>query len=346
MTPSPPVLALFLAVTFAAAWGLTWLALLYARRSELLDFPNERSSHDTPTPRGGGIGMVVAWLAALTVLAASDLIPLRWAVAWIGGGTLVAAVGWQDDHRGVHPAVRLLVQGTGACWAVLWIGGLPDLDLGPIRLSLGTAGAPLAVLGIVWLTNLYNFMDGIDGLAASQAAGTSVVAGLLAWTAGAPGLAMTCLSLAAVSAGFLLWNWPPARIFMGDVGSGWLGFSFGVLALAGERSATVPIVVWIVLLSVFVWDATYTLLARVARRERWYNSHRAHAYQRAVQGGISHRGVTVSVLVLNCFWFWPAAWVAARDAVLMPAVLVGTALSGAVLWGGIRRWELRKRPQP
>jgi Fuc2NAc and GlcNAc transferase len=343
MTLQALVLVLCLAATYAASWLLTWFALLYARRSRLLDVPNERSSHDLPTPRGGGIGMVLTWLVAMAALAWWELLPLPWITAWAGGGALVAAAGWRDDHRSVHPGLRLLIQVVAASWAVLWLGGLPEINLGPASLKLGAGGTVLAVLGIVWLTNLYNFMDGIDGLAASQAVGTSLAASCLAWAAGAENLAIACLSLGAVSAGFLSWNWPPAKIFMGDVGSGWLGFGFGVLAVAGEHQGAVPLLVWVVLLSAFVWDATYTLLARVARGERWYNAHRNHAYQRAVQGGASHRTVTESVMALNLFCFWPAAWLAARAPDLMPGVLMGTALASVALWWSIRRWETRKR---
>ncbi len=339
-------LALLLATTLAVAWLLTWLALVYARRALLLDIPNERSSHRAPTPRGGGVAMVLAWVAAVTTLWMWGLIPHPWLVAWIVGGLAVAAVGWRDDHRSVGPATRLLVHTAAASWAVLWMGGLPQIDLGLATVSLGPIGALLPVLGIVWLTNLYNFMDGIDGLAATQAVGTSAVAGAILWAAGADALAAACLVMAAASAGFLFWNWPPAKVFMGDVGSGWLGFSFGTLIIAGEQTGALPAAVWVVLLSVFIWDATFTLLARITRGERWYNAHRCHAYQRAVEGGMSHLGVTMAVLMLDIFWFWPAACLAWAEPALLPGVLAATMLSCAGLWRGIQRWEQRKKQQP
>ena len=274
---NPAVLFAALAVIFLTTWLLTGWVYVYARR-HLLDVPNERSLHAVPTPRGGGLAIVLTWSVLVTLLTLAGLIPLPWSLAWLGGGLLVAGIGSVDDHRSVAARWRLLVHFGAAVWAVFWLGGLPSLQVGPWSLPLGPMGAPLAVVALVWLTNLYNFMDGIDGLAGAEALTVAAVAGMLLWWSGAPALALCCWALAAGSAGFLRWNWPPAKIFMGDVGSGWLGFTLGLLALVGERSGVLPALVWLILLSVFVWDATFTLLQRVWRGQRWYNPHRAHAW--------------------------------------------------------------------
>ena len=188
------------------------------------------------------------------------------AAAFIGGGGLVALVGWLDDRRGVHAAVRAVVHCVAAGWAVYLVGGLPSYSTGTEHVHLGAIGGLLAVLGIVWATNLYNFMDGIDGIAGGQALCAGVFGGALLLLSGSAGLASVAFLVAAATAGFLAWNWAPAKIFMGDVGSGFLGFTFGALAVASENDGGVPLLLWVLLLGVFVVDATVTLLRRTLAR--------------------------------------------------------------------------------
>jgi Fuc2NAc and GlcNAc transferase len=176
------------------------------------------------------------------------------------------------------------------------------------------------VIGIVWAINLYNFMDGIDGLAAGEAASVGVAAAVLLWLVGAPGLGALSLLLAAAAGGFLVWNWHPARIFMGDVGSAALGYAFGALAAASERAGAIPAVVWLLLLGVFFGDATLTVVRRLLRREPIFRAHRSHAYQRAPQAGLSHARVTATVLLLNGVLALLAAAALFRPALLLPAV--------------------------
>lgn len=299
---------------FVAAYGLTGAVRRYALRRGILDVPNARSSHAVTTPRGGGFAIVVVLVASLIVSALRGLVSIEIAAAICGGGLVVAAVGWLDDRHGLPAVLRAVVQGLAALWALYWLGGLPSLSLGVTRLPLGPVGFVLGVVGIVWSVNLYNFMDGIDGLAGTEAITAAGMAALLiggtrvgllanpGMTGTAPGAASIALVsslLVPASAGFLVWNWPPARIFMGDVGSGFLGFTFGVLAVASENSGALPLLVWVLLLGVFVVDATATLLRRISRRERWTEAHRTHAYQLAVQAGYTHKRVTVAVLGVN-----------------------------------------------
>jgi Fuc2NAc and GlcNAc transferase len=286
-----------------------------------------------PTPRGGGLAIVVIWFLALAVLILLHSLDEWVGLALLGGGVAVAAVGWLDDRRGMPAGVRALVHVLAAGWGVWCLGGLPSLNLGVAVVPLGLGGSLLAVVGIVWLINLYNFMDGIDGLAAGEAVGVGLVGGVLLAAAGAPGLSLGALALAAAAGGFLVFNWPPAKIFMGDVGSGLLGYAFGVVALASERAGTVPLVVWVILLAVFIVDATATLIHRVLNGERWFEAHRSHAYQRAVQTEYSHRDVTLAVMGLNGLLAVVAtgAWLVPA---LFPAVLVVTAggLVGVWYW--------------
>lgn len=268
----------------------TGAALEYARRRGLLDHPTERSSHAVATPRGGGIAIAVATLGGITVAASLAWIPGRVALALAGGGALVAAIGWMDDRHGVAAYRRLLVHAAAAAWAVTL--------LGPLR-GLGVVGAVLAGLAIVWAVNLYNFMDGVDGLAASEAVTVSAAAAALLATGGQAGMALAAMIVGAGAAGFLPWNWPPARMFMGDVGSGLLGFLFGTLALAAHNLDALPVGFWLVLLGVFVFDATVTLLRRATAGEPITTAHRRHAYQRLVQAGWTHRRVTVAAVATN-----------------------------------------------
>jgi Fuc2NAc and GlcNAc transferase len=285
-------------VTFVSALG-TGLVRRYALARAILDIPNDRSSHDVPTPRGGGLAIAVAAVGGIVAAAAIGQIDARMTLALTGGGLLVAGIGWIDDHRHVAARWRGLVHLVAAVWAVSLVGGLDSLRIGGGELPLGLAGSVLAVIGIVWLVNLYNFMDGIDGIAGGEALVVGSIGAILSLHSGAPSVGTAALITAAAAAGFLAWNWPPAKIFMGDVGSGLLGYLFGVLAVASERSGGPPLLTWAILLGVFIVDATLTLLRRVLKGEQWYSAHRSHAYQRAVQAGRSHRAVSSNVLLIN-----------------------------------------------
>ncbi|MCL5668816.1 MAG: glycosyltransferase family 4 protein [Gammaproteobacteria bacterium] len=286
----------------AGAFGVALLTTPLMRRLALhyvlLDVPNERSAHSVPTPRGGGIAIAAAFFLSLALLLWWGVLPRAAGMALLGGGLLVAVIGAWDDRRHVAPQWRLLAHALAALWALFWLGK---------DLSLLTAALTLAA--IVWLINLYNFMDGIDGLAGAQALCAGLAGGALLWLSGEPGLAMASLALAMSSAGFLVWNWPPAKIFMGDAGSGLLGYSFAVLALASIQSGALSAPIWLILLAPFVLDATLTLLRRVLRGERWYQAHATHLYQRMTQAGYSHKQVTTAVILLNITLLWGlAAW--------------------------------------
>jgi len=280
------------------SWLLASRIRLYAL-DRLLDIPNERSSHSSPTPRGGGLAIAFTTLGGFILAATLGWINWELAVALSGGGFMIAVAGWIDDHRDLPALTRFAVQFLSAAWAVFWLGGLPSLSIGFGSVSLGFVGSVLAVVGIVWAINLYNFVDGIDGLAAGEAVSTGVIGGLILLAMGYAGLAMVSLLIAAASAGFLPLNWAPAKLFMGDVGSGLLGYLFAVLAIASENSGAVPLLIWILLLGAFVFDATVTLFRRIARGERWYQAHHSHAYQRMVQAGRSHAQVSSMILIVN-----------------------------------------------
>jgi Fuc2NAc and GlcNAc transferase len=290
---------------FLASVLFTGLVRAYLLRRKVLDIPNGRSSHSAPTPRGGGLSIVVVFLGVVLWFACRGAISAHLGWALIGGGLAVAGVSFLDDHFPVPVRIRLLVHFTAAGWALWWLGGMGPLHLGWTIWGLGWVGQILALVGLVWMINLYNFMDGIDGIAGMEALWVSALGGLLLAWSGLAGLAGCAPALAAASAGFLVWNWPPAKIFMGDVGSGFLGFVFGVLAIASAKESPWLLWPWLILLAVFLVDSTLTLARRFFRGARWYEAHCTHAYQHAAQRWGSHSKVTLTVAAINVVWLFP-----------------------------------------
>ena len=292
-----------LIAVLALSFVLTYLLRIYAIKKDVIDIPNERSSHSLPTPRGGGVAVVLSYLA---VLAYMDL----W--LFFTAGLLVASIGWLDDHGHVKSVIRLFVHIIGSALVVYQVGGLPDFVLLGFEINLGMTGGVLAVIGLTWILNLYNFMDGIDGIAGVEAVTSTLIAGLIIWQVfGMQDQASLHFLLMASSLGFLLWNWPPAKIFMGDAGSGFLGLMLGALLLYSTSAAPEMLWVWLIMLGVFIVDATYTLLRRLIRGDKVYQAHRSHAYQYASRKLGGHLPVTFSVLAINLLWLAPWAYAVA-----------------------------------
>lgn len=314
-------------IAAAVAAAATSLVLVGVARRVLagrgiVDQPGERRSHDTPTPRGGGVGLVAAWLIWLVVLGWQAQAPVLWLVA---AGTLVIAVlGLWDDLSPLSARFRLTAQVATVAGMLAGLS-LLEIDLGLVVLLAGLAA-------IVWLINAYNFMDGIDGIAGWQAV---FVAGGLAWLVSGP-LAGAALGLVAATAGFLPWNWPRARIFLGDVGSTALGFALGILSLLAigqGLSAWLPLL----LLSVFLVDATATLALRVWRRERWYTPHRRHSYQLLVARGWSHAQVAGAYMAVNLLLVAPATWLASGSGDIQALTCIGVYAILLITWWLARR---------
>jgi Fuc2NAc and GlcNAc transferase len=296
---------------FTLSWLLTGLILRAATRLSILDHPNLRSSHTTPTPRGGGLGIVIVVLGAVVCLYSLGEMPIEPFASVLVGGIFVAGSGAADDYRHIPAGWRFLLQVIVASFAVLTLGGLPGIQVGSQVIDLGLPGDLMAIIFIVWLINLYNFMDGIDGIAAVEAicvAGSALAIMPIHSTDGYT----TTLLIVFVAAvlGFLVWNWPPARIFMGDVGSGFIGFVLAMFAIISSGIGLLPIWVWLILAGVFVVDATVTLITRIILGEEWYSAHNNHAYQKAARRLKSHKSVTLAVLMINILWLLPMAWVA------------------------------------
>lgn len=258
------------------------------------------------------MAIVATFLLAVPLLA--SLIPLPYdisqsSVALIWAAALgIALVGFIDDHISLKPRTRLIVQSIAAAFVVSAVNGLPELTFFGWQLDLAWCGYLLAWLGVIWFINLYNFMDGIDGLAASEAVVVCLFMALLHYLVGGTWSSASLILLLGISAaGFLCWNFPPARIFMGDGGSGFLGLMLASMMLLDAASAPQFLWAWLVMLGVFVVDATWTLLNRYRLKCRLSEAHRTHAFQYAARRWQSHRNVTLAVLLINSLWLAPLA---------------------------------------
>ena len=312
-------------MVFLASWLLTGGMRRYAlSRMTLMDTPNDRSSHVVPTPRGGGVAIVLSFIGALVTLYGLGVIPINLLLAYLGGGGMVAVIGFLDDHGHIAARWRLLGHFVAASGLLYGLGGAPEIVLLGQGFDLGWVGVGLFVVGLVWLLNLYNFMDGIDGNASLEAVSVCLGAALLAILAGVSHLALLPMLLALAVAGFLYWNFPPAKIFMGDAGSGFIGIVLGGMVIQSGYVSTELLTGWLILLGVFVVDASFTLLRRLLRGERVYEAHRSHAYQVASRHHGSHLKVSIGVVLITLTWLLPLAcavvlgWISA-----LPSLILG-----------------------
>ena len=301
------LLFLIAAMAFGLAWLLTLLVRRYALHTNLLDHPNDRSSHTVPTPRGGGVGIVLSFLAIILVVGMLGLIERRLMIAALGSGALVAVLGYVDDRSSLPARWRFLGHLAAAIWVLGWMGPVPPVPLFGAVVDLSYAGPMLCALYLVWMINLFNFMDGIDGIASVEAITTSLGGALLWWLAGSGNGWAAAVVFAGCVAGFLVWNFPPAKIFMGDAGSGFLGLMVALLSLWCSQSAPVLFWSWFILIGCFMVDATTTLVRRVRRGERFFEAHRAHAYQYASRRAGRHLPVTLACGAINLLWLLPLA---------------------------------------
>ncbi len=279
----------------------------YALAKNLIDNPNERSSHNVPTPRGGGLAIVLAFFMSLLILAGKYNIDYLLLVCFIGSGVLVALIGFIDDHQHIAARWRLLAHFIAAIWVLYWLRGLPSLSVIGVPLDVMWLNNILALLYLVWLLNLYNFMDGINGLASIEAITVCLGAIVLYWVVEISDVWVIPALLSIAVLGFLFWNFPRAKIFMGDVGSGFIGIVLGILSIQAAWVASELFWSWIILLGAFIIDATVTLIRRIVRGEKYFEAHRSHAYQYAARKFTSHTKVTLAFAIINLVWLLPIA---------------------------------------
>ena len=314
----------FLALAVASYISIAMIRRLALRR-QILDMPNERSSHSIPTPRGGGGAIVI--LTLLTALFSLELIDLNHGLIYITCAVIIAWLGWRDDVQSLSPAVRFAVQGLVAALSIWGLGYFKSVTI-PLfgELPLDGAGVVITFLWIIGLTNAYNFMDGIDGIAGGVALAGGLGWMMLATHARTLFAFWIALAVAASSLGFLGHNWSPAKIFMGDVGSTFLGYTFAVLPLLSSDKSGDALMLGTLLMWTFIMDAGLTFFRRLFRRQNVFAPHRTHLYQRLVIGGYKHSTISLLYIALTLLagllsyaWSW-GQWYAP------PLILLGLPL--------------------
>jgi len=307
------MITLLSVVLVVASSVITRQLIVNSHRFSQMDIPNERSSHITPTPRGGGIAFVATSLIGFLLLLLNNAPNGTELLALCCAGSIVAIAGHLDDRQKISGAtVRLVLHAISAIILVVGVGIPSELALFERTVNTGIVGSILGVVYLVWLLNLFNFMDGTDGIAASEAIFVVLAGAFLSYHVLADASHnAAAVVLAASTFGFILYNWSPAKIFMGDVGSGFLGIVIGGLSLIAANQDRELLWVWIILLAVFVSDATVTLIRRLLRKQKPHVAHRSHAYQHLAIRLNSHAKVALLVLAVNIAWLLPIAFLVA-----------------------------------
>ncbi|WP_050133536.1 MraY family glycosyltransferase [Yersinia alsatica] len=305
-----PNLMLLISIFFVVSVMLTYLLRVYALKNNIIDTPNSRSSHVIPTPRGGGVAIVVSFLIGIMLFYFQGYLALLPTVGLIISGGVIALVGFWDDHGHIAARWRLLAHFSAAAFLLFCLGGFPALTISGYTIDLGLFGSVFGLLFLVWMLNLYNFMDGIDGLASAEAVIACIGAIVIYLISGNHielDSYLVLWLLASTVLGFLLWNFPPAKIFMGDAGSGFLGLIIGSLAISAGWIETKFFFCWLILLGLFIVDATWTLVRRVLGGFKVYEAHRSHGYQIASRKFKRHLPVTLLAIAINVVWLFPIA---------------------------------------
>lgn len=278
-----------------ASFGLTYLIMHLALIKNIVSIPNERSLHSVPIPVGGGLAIVITWYIGITLLYFSGVVESNLYFALMSG-IILTIISFIDDVITIKPVIRLFFHFAAAIIAFILLGGLRQFITPEMNIDYRFITYPMAVIGMVWFINLFNFMDGVDGFASTEAIIVCLVMFFLT------GSIINVVLISCIG-GFLFWNWPKARIFMGDVGSIQLGFILVVLGIYSHNSYQFSILNWIMITSPFWFDATLTLLRRWKNNENLGQAHKKHAYQRIVQSGFSHLHVNISLIIINIFVF-------------------------------------------
>jgi UDP-N-acetylmuramyl pentapeptide phosphotransferase/UDP-N-acetylglucosamine-1-phosphate transferase len=309
----------FYLVLFIISFIATYIIRFIAIKMNIYDIPVQRSSHTLPTPRGGGIALVVSWYIGITYEHLYwNSMPANLFHALLSG-IVIVCIGLIDDIWGVNPKIKIIFQVLASLLAIYFLGGLQKVNLGFYILENKYVLSFLALIGIVWAVNLFNFLDGIDGYLGSEVTFISIAIGLLCTNS-------MVLLLGSVTLGFLVWNWQRAKIFMGDVGSTLLGFNVAIFAIYYQNTDKTSILIWIILSSIFWFDATLTLFRRFRNKEKLSVAHRKHAYQRLTQAGFSHQKTVISAIVINLVIFF-FAWLSIE----FPKYIIGFLLAVVLL---------------
>jgi len=309
----------------------------YSLRNNVVDIPNERSSHLVPTPTGGGLAISLSILLSIFILSGLSGDTVSLSIVLSSGVFLIGLIGWFDIHKEVPVLIRAVLYLVTSIWAVWFLGGVKSFSVGGIAIKSFWVVNFISVLWIAWLVNLYNFMDGTDGLAGVEALSTALFGTLFFISSGHILAGIICVTIVSSTSGFLVWNWAPAKIFMGDVGSCSLGFTFAVLAVYGQITGSASLEIWLILLSIFIADASFTLIKRLFTGEIWYRAHNTHAYQRLVQMGLSHDKLALYVLIINTLILGPIAYFVWQNPEYSMPCLFTVYFTLAIAWLAVHR---------
>jgi Fuc2NAc and GlcNAc transferase len=310
----------------------------YAEKRELLDHPNERSSHKVPTPRGGGLAIVIL-VIGVSLWSALET-GLDRGLIYTVGGVIVAWLGWRDDLHSLSPWIRFAGQGIVAAISIFGLGYFKVVTIPMFgELQLGVVGIVITFLWIIGLTNAYNFMDGIDGMAGGVALSAGIGWMWLASNMHNAFAFWVALAITASSLGFLGHNWSPAKIFMGDVGSTFLGYSFAVLPLIASTQGGDALLLGTLLMWTFIMDAGVTFIGRLIKRENVFAAHRSHLYQRLVTAGYKHKTISLLYILLTLLaGFLSYQWSQGHQ-IAPPLIFLGLPL----IWLFLSIWAVRLR---
>lgn len=282
-----PLLISLAVISFTGTVLLRKIAI----KQKVLDIPTERSSHDIPTPRIGGFAILISWYLGITILFLIGQLERTLFLSLVTG-IFLAVISLLDDLFSLKPIIRLIAQLITASSALFFIGGVGSISFLGTEIDNSFILNPVVLIGIIWFINLFNFLDGIDAYASLE---TIFIAAGIYFFVRDPILLILIFSVL----GFLYWNWPKARIFMGDIGSTQLGFVVIILGIYYHKTTDFHIVYWLMLTSIFWFDATLTLIRRLINREKLSTAHKKHAYQRIVQAGFSHLKTDLYALIIN-----------------------------------------------
>lgn len=302
------MLILFFILAFLISWTVTFYIRKWAISKRMLDKPNERSSHKRITPLGGGVAIVVSWYVCVALLAIfyPEMMPVKLFAALLPG-ILLALVGIRDDVKQMSPWSRLFVQLVSVGLSLFILGGVNEIDFGTFTWNCPVVINLLVFLLLVWFVNLFNFYDGIDGNLGSEAIAISLMSVMLIPNS-------PLILFVACVGGFLVWNWQKAKIFMGDAGSTFIGFVFGVFAVyfqdwpSDGSHLPIPLILWLLICIVAIFDTTFTLLRRIVYKENVLKPHKNQLFQRLVLSGFSHQQAVfvqqgMNLLVAVGVWF-------------------------------------------
>ncbi len=320
---------------------ITYKLIHVFKEKNLVDIPNERSSHEISTPKGGGVSIVVLTLIATAVLLINNSIDIKFAASMILGLSVIATTGFIDDIYNISIFKRVVLYGLSVFASIVILSPEHKVIFGNTYVDIGVMIYFIYALYSFWILNLFNFMDGTDGYAAIQTLTTAIFSWVMLGSMLSANENMLLLIVFASTLGFLVWNWSPAKIFMGDVGSCSIGFIFALFSIYTASEGFLSISVWLILLSPFIGDATFTLLKRIILREKWYHAHNGHAYQKLYQLGMSHKKIGLGLLALNIIFILPMAYYANFNSEVEFYLLIANYTVIGLIWGFISRYHYK-----